>query len=115
MWIIIGITLLLVVVLEMSCRLFYLSVDKLFITSPLKMRRCIVDGHVNTKWQKWQKQYSREFQESFNMRWEPYVYWRRLAYCGKYINVNNEGIRGCASESKCTLDDEKKEKLKIFA
>ena len=34
-----------------------------------------------------------EFSASGKVEWRPYVYWRRIAYSGKYINIDRDGIR----------------------
>ena len=34
-----------------------------------------------------------EHARSARMRWEPYVYWRRLPFAGRYINVDEHGLR----------------------
>lgn len=41
----------------------------------------------------WVRDYYAEFRSSDAVRWMPYVYWRRGAYHGKYINVDENGIR----------------------
>jgi len=41
----------------------------------------------------WTGEYMREFAESGKMSWHPYVYWRRDAFAGKYINVDSSGVR----------------------
>ncbi len=41
----------------------------------------------------WGADYSREFAESYRAKWQPYVYWRREPYRGKYINVDAAGFR----------------------
>jgi len=37
--------------------------------------------------------YFREFHQSKNMRWEPYSYWRRKAFSGSFIMIDDHGIR----------------------
>jgi len=41
----------------------------------------------------WTDAYFGEFEASARVRWEPYVYWRRLEYHGQHINVDSDGIR----------------------
>lgn len=41
----------------------------------------------------WNRDYIGEFQGADRVRWEPYVYWRRMPYSGQYINVDAEGHR----------------------
>ncbi|MEO8168536.1 MAG: SGNH/GDSL hydrolase family protein [bacterium] len=37
----------------------------------------------------WGEEYFKEFNESFDARWEPYVYWRRKPFSGKYITIDS--------------------------
>ncbi|MGE3401262.1 MAG: SGNH/GDSL hydrolase family protein [Vicinamibacterales bacterium] len=41
----------------------------------------------------WAADYYREFRESGDVAWQPYVYWRRLPYAGRFINVDEHGVR----------------------
>lgn len=41
----------------------------------------------------WTDAYFGEFAASSHVRWEPYVYWRRLEYHGQHINIGSDGIR----------------------
>jgi lysophospholipase L1-like esterase len=41
----------------------------------------------------WVADYYREFRESGDVAWQPYVYWRRLPYAGRFINVDERGVR----------------------
>jgi lysophospholipase L1-like esterase len=41
----------------------------------------------------WVTRYYEEFRASDAVRWMPYVYWRRGAYRGRYIDVDTNGIR----------------------
>ncbi len=41
----------------------------------------------------WAEAYWREFAASAKMRWEPYTYWRRQPFHGRYINVGAAGLR----------------------
>ena len=43
--------------------------------------------------QAWFPVYRREFDASLQMEWEPYVYWRRRAMHGEFVNVDEEGLR----------------------
>lgn len=39
------------------------------------------------------KKYFEEFDKANTVRWEPYVYWRRNAFSGEFINIDNDGVR----------------------
>lgn len=41
----------------------------------------------------WVDDYFAEYRDANVMRWEPYVYWRRKAFDGRYINVDSLGFR----------------------
>jgi len=43
--------------------------------------------------QDWSREYQRESRRSRVMVWEPYVYWRRPAFAGDYVNVDEYGRR----------------------
>ncbi len=52
--------------------------------------RALADGYDGAEWP---REYYRELRASSHQEWRPYVYWRRLAFSGRYIRVNDEGIR----------------------
>ncbi|HEV3141260.1 MAG TPA: SGNH/GDSL hydrolase family protein [Vicinamibacterales bacterium] len=52
--------------------------------------RVHADGYAGADWT---APYYREFMESGDVDWRPYVYWRRRPYAGTYINIDQEGIR----------------------
>ena len=41
----------------------------------------------------WTQGYLREHNASFRLEWHPYIYWRRRPFQGKYIRINERGIR----------------------
>jgi lysophospholipase L1-like esterase len=41
----------------------------------------------------WADAYLRELRESQGLRWEPFVYWSRKPYAGRYVNVGEDGLR----------------------
>lgn len=41
----------------------------------------------------WVEELYRENAASARVRWEPYVYWRRLLFRGKHINIDERGLR----------------------
>ncbi|MGQ0571162.1 MAG: hypothetical protein ACT4P5_16800, partial [Armatimonadota bacterium] len=42
---------------------------------------------------RWEAEYGREFVASYQVQWHSYVYWRRKPFHGKYINVDDAGLR----------------------
>ncbi len=90
-WLILGISLLLCVVIEAACSLTLLIMDRNAPPDPRNPDvRAKADAYRNVSWG---DDYFREFNESFNARWEPYEYWRRKAYNGKYITIDTNGLR----------------------
>jgi lysophospholipase L1-like esterase len=47
----------------------------------------------------WPNDYYKELETSNKARWVSYVYWRRSPFTGKYINVDNEGLRATWSST----------------
>jgi lysophospholipase L1-like esterase len=47
----------------------------------------------------WIKDYNKEFSRASKTDWRSYVYWRRTEFKGKYINIDNKGIRHTYSGS----------------
>ncbi len=44
----------------------------------------------------WVPEYFKEFDAAYVSEWSPYVYWKRAPYAGKYINVDERGVRATA-------------------
>jgi len=59
-------------------------------SAPVIDWRADADGHEDRDWA---IAYYREFREANRAHWQPYVYWRRAAYDGRYITVDAEGRR----------------------
>jgi len=52
--------------------------------------RLAADAH---KGQAWVRDYYREYHRARRSEWHSYVYWRRIPFAGKYITVDDRGIR----------------------
>ena len=52
--------------------------------------RAEADGHADRDWA---RAYYREFRAANRAHWQPYVYWRRAAYDGRFIHVDSDGKR----------------------
>ncbi|MEE8107446.1 MAG: SGNH/GDSL hydrolase family protein, partial [Planctomycetota bacterium] len=52
----------------------------------------------------WVEDYYKEFLESNQTHWQPYVYWRRPPYAGKQIHVDDEGLRRTWIDTKAPDD-----------
>ena len=90
-WLILGITLFLFALLEGACSFAFFVGDHFTAWNAETIdRRTAADDYARLPWP---EDYYKEFKESYVARWEPYVYWRRKPYNGKYITVNADGIR----------------------
>jgi hypothetical protein len=59
--------------------------------------RVAADGYAAAGWP---HDYYREFSESGDVDWHPFVYWRRKAYSGVFINIDERGIRRTWTDPK---------------
>jgi lysophospholipase L1-like esterase len=84
-WGVAGMTLALLLVLELGFRLY----------ESLSPRLPSVEGFPDHPYahQAWFPGYRAEFLASLGLRWQPYTYWARLPYAGQYINVDSGGHR----------------------
>src|SRR4030042_2677597 len=89
---ILGITLLILILLEIGITLF--SYRKGYLQSPspdIKIDpRSQAEVYYNIPWV---KDYFKELGESFKTKWKSYVYWRREPFKGNYINIDDKGLR----------------------
>ena len=56
--------------------------------------RSRADGYGQAEWV---AEYFREYLGSYRTHWEPYVYWRRVPFEGRYVNIDERGIRRTAN------------------
>ncbi len=91
LWMIVGVTVLLLVLVEVGARVLFLTKDAL--TGPP------VDGWCERvmkadayRDEEWSRSYCQEHNQ-VNMEWHSYVYWRRQPFAGTYINVDANGFR----------------------
>jgi hypothetical protein len=60
----------------------------------------------------WFKEYAKEWKNVYSLfRWEPYVYWKPDLFRGKYININEYGLR---FTSKPSETGERQSPVRIF-
>jgi lysophospholipase L1-like esterase len=52
--------------------------------------RAKADGYADSDWS---EAYYRELARASSTTWQPYVYWRRPPYAGRFINVDDHGLR----------------------
>ncbi len=85
LWVAIGITLVVLAMGEVAARAY------LFLrTRPASEPRTRADGRPS---EPWRQELAIETLLSSKMRWEPYSYWRREAFAGKHINIDERGLR----------------------
>jgi len=105
LWLILGITLLCLVGLEAIARGFFFARDILGVGRVAQVIGEAPGADVYSN-QDWANEYWREFNETNSTRyveWHSYIYWRRKPFEGKYINVNQDGIRRTWNSSATTL------------
>ena len=88
----IGVALIVLVILEIAGRI------GLSIIQPGRFRIhptafIVPEGSDRAALEKLAEEYSRELAASYRTKWHSYVYWRRIPFRGKYINVDKAGIR----------------------
>jgi lysophospholipase L1-like esterase len=82
-WLIAGITFLFLLLIEIGFTVY-------FRFNPQNDNQPIADSYQGADWL---EDYNKEFDECSAEDWHPYVYWRRKPYTGKYININEKGLR----------------------
>ena len=85
-WLIIGATLLLILFLNGAVSLIYRL-------QPAKTGSAYFPHSRFFQKAPWSQAYEKELVNSYNTSWRPFVYWRRLPFKGKYININAQGLR----------------------
>ena len=108
-WLILGITLFLLVLLEIIFSIAFLVRDHVTVSDSR-----ILDAQSQREEDRdtpWRNEYAKEMEEN-SLRWEPYIYWRRKPYEGKYININSDGIR--LTTPSQTSPDQAGRSLRVF-
>lgn len=92
MYLMLGRAVLLLLALEILLRLVFAVYDRCPAkrkSAALPDRRCVADTCGKAEWV---HDYWKEF-AAVDVRWEPYVYWRRTEFAGDHVNVTSNGIR----------------------
>jgi len=89
-WLILTNSLYFLFLLELGLQSYYQAQDEKEYQASLDYRRFEADTYQNNQWP---KAYYHEHRQAYVSRWQPYVHWRREAYNGEYINIDNKGIR----------------------
>jgi len=103
-WVIFGITLLLVILVEVFFKVYY-SFDK------NEDSRMQADYFQNKNWV---NDYFEEFNSCNIEEWHSYVYWRRKPFTGNYININQNGFRNTVYEKEPAVEVQPKVKIFMF-
>ncbi len=108
-WLLVGLTLVLLVILELGCRLAALLPGGGPAASPNYFLK--VDSY---KGQPWLDDYYQEFTAAFNTTWRSYVYWRRKPIAGKYVNVDDRNHRRTMQPAPAASDTRPPVKIFMF-
>jgi lysophospholipase L1-like esterase len=95
-WAIIGILVILILLLEGGLYLALALRESLMRPSVESVEDTGMDERVKADGYQvadWTKELFREFDESNVTEWHSYVYWRRALYKGRYINIDEKGLR----------------------
>ena len=87
-WSILGITLLVLLLVEVAFRVIFAVKDHLTWV-PAPDRRIIAEGYAGASWP---VEHYREL-EQLEERWQPYVYFRQKPFRGQTITVGDDGLR----------------------
>ncbi len=111
-WLICGITILLLLGVELisyvlvSIRYVLASIHEGTLIDP----RSHADGYANADWP---VAYFKEYNSMPGLKWHPYIYWRRSPFKGNYTNIDEQGLRKTWSGMDTKGSSEKKN-LRIF-
>jgi hypothetical protein len=108
-WAILGITLVLLVLVEGSFRLIFAVRDRLAAV-PVPDRRVVADGYEGAAWPVVHFRELAELQE----RWQPYVYFRQALFRGETITIDTDGVRTTWQSSRQPADRGERGSVKIL-
>ncbi|MGC8643611.1 MAG: hypothetical protein ACP5XB_27450, partial [Isosphaeraceae bacterium] len=102
-WSILGITVVLVIALELGLRLFFEVKDRLR-PPPSTDPRLVEQGYANAPWVR------ETFDEQARIEpdWHSYVYFRQKPFHGKYLNIDEHGVRATWRPPASTNDAARK-------
>ncbi len=104
LWLIGGVALLMIVLLELALGLYFILADMGKVDE-----RCQADAYGDAAWV---REYFKEHLASSSVRWESYVYWRCRPFQGEYVNVNEQGLRRTVNHA--TAEQEASAPVRIF-
>lgn len=83
MWVIFGITLILLIIVEIAFRIY-------FHFNPVSDPRTKADCYQNAEWV---EEYYSELASCNTSEWKSYVYWQRNPFEGEFIHIDDQGYR----------------------
>jgi lysophospholipase L1-like esterase len=108
-WSILGVTLVMVILLELGLRGVFLLKDRWKPQIPPDPRVLSEDRHGGA----WLPIHYREL-EALSDRWQPYVYFRQRPFSGRTVNVLADGLRATWQPPPSADDDQRARPLKIL-
>lgn len=103
-WIILGITLALLLLCELTLSVAFIIREAIFPIPMTGDPRELADAYGGAEWP---GQFFYEASKSGTMEWRPYVYCQRKSFHGKYINVDENGIRKTWHDGSLKANDSK--------
>ena len=109
-WSIIGVTILLLICIEMLSSLIVMTV--------IPNANVGYDARINADTYKendklWLKDYYKEFLKQ-DVLWEPYVYWHYAPFKGCYINIDEKGLRKTWNKDNSESDISRSKRIFVF-
>jgi lysophospholipase L1-like esterase len=89
-WTILGLTLLSFIIFNSCFSLAFMLKDSGNPDPAWPAKLAAADAYRDAPWA---QAYFEEFDASYHLMWQPYIYWRRMPYRGKYINIAGNGRR----------------------
>ena len=86
-WALLGISLLMIVAIELLATAWLRITDS---AEPTEDYRVHADGYHGADWV---DAYFKEFEVANHVAWRPFVYWRRAPFQGRYLNIDDRGLR----------------------
>ncbi len=108
-WSILGITLLMLLLVELGFRVSFGIRDRM-TAQPVPDRRVLAEGYGGAVWP---IEHYREL-ELLQDRWEPFVYFRQMPFRGKTINIGDDGLRATWQPSASANARGQRESVKIL-
>ncbi|MBU4331435.1 MAG: SGNH/GDSL hydrolase family protein [Acidobacteria bacterium] len=110
-WLALGISLLLLLIAELIASAVLCVMNPQSVENEVSVLPVDRDTFRETAWL---DDYCLEFQKAKRVRWEPYVYWRKKPFEGRYIHIDEKGMRVTPQPLKRVDKDHRSIKIFIF-